>query len=96
MDISDKSEFFTPPMFLHQIDTDRDGISGSRGPEAGTAEEVERDARNTELVYDGVLQCYGRTWRLVITGDIADYVKDTHLQVPTVAGAYTLPLFSST
>ena len=48
------------PSNLIQIDTDRDGISGSRGPEAYTADDVERDARDTELVYDGVLDCYGR------------------------------------
>jgi len=29
-----------------------------------------------DLVYDGVLDCFSRRWRLVIAGDSQDYVED--------------------
>ena len=62
-------------MFLHQIDTDANN-SGSRF-EGLTADDVEHDARHADLVYDGVLDSFNRKWRLVITGNFADYVSSS-------------------
>jgi len=63
-----------PPSNLIQIDTVENGISGSRSEDV-TADDVQRDATEADLVYDGVLDVYGRRWRLVITGAFEDYVN---------------------
>jgi hypothetical protein len=34
---------------------------------------VERDMNEADLVYDELLDCFSRKWRLVITGDYKDY-----------------------
>jgi signal transduction histidine kinase len=62
------------PANLIQIETDtHGGISRSRSVNV-TADDVERDALDNDLAYDGVLHFFGRRWRLVITGDYRDYV----------------------
>ena len=76
VDISAETEFFTPPQFLHQIEKGRDGVSRSQSANL-TADDVERDAMAADLIYDGVLNCFSRKWRLVIAGDYEDYVEDT-------------------
>jgi hypothetical protein len=55
-----------------QIKTDRNGgISSSRWN--GTVDDVERNIKGADLAYDGLLDCFSRKWRLVITGDYKDY-----------------------
>ena len=42
-----------------------------------TAAEVEQRALKQDLIYDGVLDCFSRRWRLLITGQYDDYVNTT-------------------
>ena len=45
-----------------------------------TVDDVDRDARDAELVYDVVLDCFGRKWRMVIKGDYHDYTGNNPLR----------------
>ena len=57
-----------------QMETDGNGIGGSHS-ENVTPDDVERDVMDAKLVYDTVLDCFGRKWRLVITGDYTAYMN---------------------
>jgi signal transduction histidine kinase/CheY-like chemotaxis protein len=74
VDVSEQSNFFTPPQFLHEIEADATGIIRSQS-EGLSAADVEHEALKADLIYDGVLDCFSRKWRLRITGDYADYVN---------------------
>jgi len=58
-----QGDFVLTPSFLQllliQIRTDESGISSSRADNV-TLDDVDRNARNSELVYDGVLEFFSR------------------------------------
>jgi len=40
-----------------------------------SVDDVKRDCREADLVFEGLLDCFGRNWKLVITGDYDAYVN---------------------
>jgi len=83
IDVSESSEFFSPPTFLHEIEADDTGILRSQADGLSAADVVQK-ALQSDLLYDGQVECFSRTWRLLIVGDDDDYVAKTSVRLNAI------------
>uniref|UniRef100_A0A7S0S6S5 histidine kinase n=1 Tax=Mantoniella antarctica TaxID=81844 RepID=A0A7S0S6S5_9CHLO len=83
IDVSESSELFSPPTFLHEIEADDTGILRSQADGLSAADVVQK-ALQSDLLYDGQVECFSRTWRLLIVGDDDDYVAKTSVRLNAI------------